>query len=125
MQHDHGLTVTLQPGTAEPRVLVVAGDLDHHTTPRLRAALEEVTFGPGADLVVDLSSLTFCDSTGIATLVAAHQRAHDAGGALLLAGLEQDIARVFHIMGLDQLLAFYDSPEEAVRAVKDRRESTT
>lgn len=117
MQHDSGLTVALQPHTAGPRVLVVTGDLDHHTTPRLRAALEEVPFGPGADLVIDLSGLTFCDSTGIATLVAAHQRAQDAGAALLLAGLHADIARVFHIMGLNQLLSFYDTPEEALRSL--------
>ncbi|MFC6076047.1 STAS domain-containing protein [Microbispora bryophytorum] len=117
MQHDNGLTVSLQPHTSGPHLLVVAGDLDHHTTPRLRAALEEVKFGPDADLVIDLSGLTFCDSTGIATLVAAHQRAADAGAALFLAGLDADIARVFQIMGLDQLLSFYDSPEEAVRAL--------
>ncbi|WP_310741761.1 MULTISPECIES: STAS domain-containing protein [unclassified Microbispora] len=117
MPHDNGLTVTLQPHASGPHLLVVAGDLDHHTTPRLRAALEEIEFGPGADLVIDLSGLTFCDSTGIATLVAAHQRAHDAGAALLLAGLDSDITRVFQIMGLDRLLAFYDSPEEAVRAL--------
>ncbi len=117
MQHDNGLTVSLQSHTAGPHLLVVAGDLDHHTTPRLRAALEEVKFGPDADLVIDLSGLTFCDSTGIATLVAAHQRAADAGAALLLAGLDADIARVFQIMGLDRLLSFYDSREEAVRAL--------
>ena len=119
MQHDNGLTVSLQSPTSGPRLLVVAGDLDHHTTPRLRAVLEEVEFGPGADLVVDLSGLTFCDSTGIATLVAAHQRAADVGAALLLAGLHSDIARVFQIMGLDQLLSLYDSPEEAVRALSE------
>ena len=117
MPHENNLTVALQPHVSGPRLLVVAGDLDHHTTPHLRKALEEIEFGPGADLVIDLSGLTFCDSTGIATLVAAHQRANDARAALLLAGLDQDIARVFQIMGLDRLLAFYDSPEEAVRAL--------
>jgi len=119
VQHDNGLTVSLQSPVSGPRLLVVTGDLDHHTTPRLRAALEEVEFGPGSGLVVDLSGLTFCDSTGIATLVAAHQRAADVGAALLLAGLHSDIARVFQIMGLDQLLSLYDSPEEAVRALSE------
>ncbi|GIH74959.1 STAS domain-containing protein [Planobispora longispora] len=117
MQHDHGLTITHRPHSARLHVLVVAGDLDHHTAPRLRAALEEVTLAPGAGLVIDLSPLTFCDSTGISILVAAHQRAQGAGAALVLAGLDPDLAHVFRIMGLDRLFSSYDSAEKAVAAL--------
>ncbi|GAT67875.1 stage II sporulation protein [Planomonospora sphaerica] len=118
MQHDHGLTVTLQPHSPRLQVLVVAGDLDHHTAPRLRAALDELTLVSGAGLVIDLSGLTFCDSTGISLLVAAHQRAQDAGAAPALAGLDPDIANVFRIMGLDRLFSSYESREKAVAALQ-------
>ncbi|GGL06082.1 anti-sigma factor antagonist [Sphaerisporangium melleum] len=118
MRHDHGLTVTLRPHSTRIQVLAVAGDLDHHTAPRLRAALEELTLAPGGALVMDLSALTFCDSTGISLLVAAHQRAQDAGAALALAGLHSDIAHVFTIMGLDRLFSFYESTEKAIPALQ-------
>ncbi|MEV7969532.1 STAS domain-containing protein [Sphaerisporangium sp. NPDC088356] len=108
------MTVTLQRHPAGPLLLVLSGDLDHHTTPRLRAALDELSFGPGPGLVIDLSAMKFCDSTGIAALVAAHQRAQDAGTVLVLAGLDPDIARIFYIMGLDRLFSFYDTVEKAV-----------
>lgn len=117
MQHDHGLTVALQSHPAGPRLVVVGGDLDHHTTPRLRAALDELSFGPGPGLVIDLSALKFCDSTGIAALVAAHQRAEGSGMALVLAGLDPDIAHIFYIMGLDRLFSFSDTVEEAVTSL--------
>ncbi|MFC4062180.1 STAS domain-containing protein [Planomonospora corallina] len=118
VQHDHGLTVTLRSHSARVHVLVVAGDLDHHTGPRLRAALDELTLAPRDGLVVDLSGLTFCDSTGISLLVAAHRRAQDAGAALALAGLDPDIAHVFKIMGLDRLFSSYESTEKAAAALE-------
>ncbi|MFC7381438.1 STAS domain-containing protein [Sphaerisporangium rhizosphaerae] len=118
MQHDDGLTVTLQPHSARLHVLAVAGELDHHTAPRLRAVLDEFTFVPAAGLVIDLSALTFCDSTGISLLVAAHQRAQEAGAAVALAGLHPDIAHVFHIMGLDRLFSCHDTTDKAMTALQ-------
>ncbi|MFG1749931.1 STAS domain-containing protein [Streptosporangium sandarakinum] len=113
----NGLTVTLRSHPAGPRLLVVTGDLDHHTSPGLRDTVEELPMEAGSGVVVDLSALTFCDSTGIAVLIAAHQRAQAAGASLALAGIDPDIARVFRIMGLDRLLSFYDTAEDAVRAL--------
>ncbi|MET8988506.1 STAS domain-containing protein [Nonomuraea wenchangensis] len=118
MQQDPGLTVTYQPHSARIHVLVVAGDLDHHTSPRLQSALDQVALAPGDGLVIDLSALPFCDSTGISVLVVAHQRAQDAGARLALAGLEHDIAHVFKIMGLDRLLSFYDNRDLAIAALQ-------
>lgn len=114
------LTVTLQAPPSGPHVLVVAGDLDHHTSSRLSATLDEVAFDPAAGLVVDLSALTFCDSTGIAALIDAHRRAREAGTPLVLAGLDPEIARVLRIMGLDRLFSFYDSVREAADALRSR-----
>ncbi|MET8868860.1 STAS domain-containing protein [Nonomuraea sp. NPDC004580] len=117
MQHDHGLTVTYQPHSARIHVLVVSGDLDHHTSSRLQAALDDVTLAPGDALVVDLSALTFCDSTGVSILVTAHQRAREAGARAALAGLAPDIAHVFKIMGLNRLLSFHDTTADAIAAL--------
>ena len=117
MQQDNGLTVTLQPHSARLHVLSVAGDLDHHTSPRLREALAGHTFTPGDGLVIDLSELKFCDSTGISILIAAHQRAQESDVALALAGLDHDIAHIFQIMGLDRLFSFYETPDNAIAAL--------
>ncbi|GII60771.1 anti-sigma factor antagonist [Sphaerisporangium krabiense] len=118
MPHDHALTVTLQPHSPHVQVLVVAGDLDHHTTRRLRAVLDELTLAAGDALVIDLSALTFCDSTGISILIAAHQRAQQAGAALGLAAMDSDIAHIFQIMGLDRLFSFYDTTDKAIAALR-------
>ncbi|MEU1725762.1 STAS domain-containing protein [Actinomadura sp. ATCC 39365] len=118
MQHDHGLTIASRPHSARIRILAVAGDLDHHTSPRLHEALDELGLAPGDGLVIEMSGLRFCDSTGISVLVSAHQRAQDAGAGLALAGLSPDIEHAFKIMGLTRLLSFHDDVDKAVAALQ-------
>ncbi|WP_308250084.1 STAS domain-containing protein [Sphaerisporangium fuscum] len=115
MRHD--LTVSVDPHPAGPCLVLVTGDLDHHTTPRLNAVVKEVPLESGGGLVIDLSGMTFCDSTGIAALVAAYQLAQDAGARLALAGVDSHILRIFRIMGLNQIFSVYDSVDDAVRVL--------
>ncbi|MFI6922347.1 STAS domain-containing protein [Nonomuraea spiralis] len=117
MQHDQGLTITCRPHSERVRVLAVGGDLDHHTSPRLHTALDELALAPGDGLVIEMSGLRFCDSTGISVLVSAHRRAQDAGAGLALAGLSPDLTHAFKIMGLTRLLSFHDSTDKAVAAL--------
>ncbi|MFF3772090.1 STAS domain-containing protein [Streptomyces sp. NPDC004288] len=111
---DHALTVRPQHDASGARVLVVRGDLDYHSAPVLSGALEEQGFAPGARYVIDLSGLKYCDSTGITVMVTAYQRASAAGSRLELAGVGDDLARVFRIMGLDQVFTFAPAVAEAL-----------
>ncbi|QMU73913.1 STAS domain-containing protein [Streptacidiphilus sp. P02-A3a] len=97
-------------------MLTAVGELDHDTAPQLRATLDDVPFGPGSLLVVDLAQLTYCDSTGITVLVTAHQRADAAGGRVTLAGLNHGLNRVFEIVGLDQFFSIQPTTADAIRA---------
>lgn len=117
-QADPDLAVTLQPLPAGPCLMSVSGELDYHTAPRLRAGLDEVPLEQGVSLIIDLSGLTYCDSTGISILVSAYHRAKAAGTVLALAGLNPDISRVFRVIGLDQVFVSYDTVAAAARALR-------
>jgi anti-sigma B factor antagonist len=54
-------------------------------------------------LVVDLSSVTYIDSSGLAALIAAMQKAEGYGGKFLLAGLQQTIWDIIGNVRLDQV----------------------
>jgi len=60
--------------------LAVAGELDAFTAPKLRRALREAGVAAGEDLVLDLRGLRFMDSSGLAVVLAAHERAIRDGG---------------------------------------------
>jgi anti-sigma B factor antagonist len=111
---DRDLTVTLRLHPAGPCLLEVSGELDHHTADRMREALDELPRTRGTALVIDLSGLVYCDSSGITVLIAAYHLTQATGGRLALAGLDDDIMRVFGIVGLDQIFTFHDTVEEAV-----------
>ncbi|MFD0687828.1 STAS domain-containing protein [Actinomadura fibrosa] len=114
---DRTLAVTLPPADAEIPVVGVAGDLDYHTASELRKALETVSFPAGSGVVIDLSGLAFCDSTGITVLIAAYRRAQAAGSALLLAGANADLVQVLRIIGLEEIFSLHPTVDDAIGAL--------
>ena len=79
------------------------------------ALLEAAPTGPGT-LVADMTLTRFCDSSGIRTLLAAHQRAQADGGELLLVVADAAVLRVFTIIGVDRLIPNFTSLEQALAA---------
>ncbi|MFC5908888.1 STAS domain-containing protein [Streptacidiphilus monticola] len=108
----------------ESVVLALRGELDHDTAPALRDALERSMAlidgrpggtGAGAGrIVVDCTELRFCDSTGLNLLLKARMTVRDRGGALALAGMRPQVARVFEITGADSVFPTFASLEEAL-----------
>lgn len=115
---DRTLTVDAQTHPSGVTVLTVSGELDHHTAPSLTQALEDTPFARGSRTVLDLSGLLYCDSTGITVLITAYHRAQATDSRLYLAGVNQDLMRVFRIVGLDQVLSFEPSVESAIEALR-------
>lgn len=112
-----------QPGTlsvvttATDGVLVVsaAGYIDHHTSPRLQRALDAPQ-AAAPRTVVDLHGVTFMDSSGINTLIAAHQVLDQAGGWLRLAQTPDSVMRTIRLVGLDTLIDCYPTLDDALSA---------
>jgi anti-sigma B factor antagonist len=97
-------------------VLTLAGDLHLHTAPQLREAVGLVVLANGQQLILDLAALDFCDSSGIAALVAAYRHAGNAEATFALTALSDRITRLLTIVGLDQLLTIHPTTAEAQSA---------
>ncbi|GGQ68464.1 STAS domain-containing protein [Couchioplanes azureus] len=92
------LTVTTTVETGEYARLRCAGEIDQSSAPAFAAALDAAV--PGRRLVeVDLSAVTFMDSSGINTLVR-HRR---DGCELVVVEVPPNIRRVLEITALDQI----------------------
>ncbi|MGW4047329.1 STAS domain-containing protein [Streptomyces sp. NPDC004721] len=66
--------------------------------------------------VVDLCEVTFMDSSGITTLLSAHQVLGQAGGWLRLAGTRDCVMRTFQLVGLDTVIDCYPTLSGALNA---------
>ncbi len=80
-------------------LLRLAGELDYTSAPQVVQALQDITLEPGQRLIVDLSALTFCDSRGIATFIAARNKAHAAQAELALAAVSDRLMHIMTVLG--------------------------
>ncbi|SEE47404.1 anti-sigma B factor antagonist [Streptomyces sp. 2131.1] len=96
------LKVTPHETPAGP-VLHVVGELDYASSDALRFRAETLRLSPGQRLVINLSGVEFCDSTGITALLAARQHTQAAGAAMVLEAVPTHLMRIFTLAGLDQV----------------------
>lgn len=105
-------------------VVHLGGEIDVYTAPFVREKLDEQIHAGRTDLVVDLSDVTFLDSTGLGVLVGRLKFARTRGGSLRLVGTAERVLRVFAITGLDKVFEIHPDLESAFAAA-DEGESTT
>jgi len=101
-------------------VVEIGGEIDLHVAPQLRGALLRVGEGDSPRVVVDLSEVSFLDSTGIGVLVGALKRVREKGGALAFCGVQARVRRVFEITGLMDALPIFESREAALAALEEK-----
>jgi anti-sigma B factor antagonist len=92
-------------------LLEVEGELDIATAPRMIAALNEAFVELSTPLVVDLSSVDFMDSTGLALLMNAHRRVRRRGQGFAIVCPGGPISRVFEIA--DMVESLHVCPDRA------------
>jgi anti-sigma B factor antagonist len=88
-------------------VVALAGELDIATSARVKEALDELAQARSCRLVVDLSRLSFVDSTGLAMFVALDKRCRENGGPELeIRPGPPAVQRLFELVGAAGRLPF-------------------
>jgi anti-sigma B factor antagonist len=92
-------------------VVRLEGELDAYSAPALVACLDDLAHQGTPALVVDLSHVSFVDSTGLGTLVAGYNAAVERGGTFELVACDPRVVRVLEMTSLDQLFTVHASLE--------------
>ncbi len=105
-------TVQEQDGYA---VAFLTGEINISSSPEARRlVLQELT--RRGSLLVDLSGVTYLDSSGVACLVEAYQVARKSGGRFALVDVSFEALCVLRLARLDQVFPIYASVAEYRRA---------
>jgi anti-anti-sigma factor len=88
--------------------VALVGELDLSTVAKVQEELRRVEANAPATLVVDLSKLTFLDSTGLRCIVTADERAREEGRRIVIVRGPDPVQRVFAITRLDDRLEMVD-----------------
>ena len=90
-------------------VLALVGEIDLYTAPRLQSELTSaLSDGKPTQIVVDMSGVEFCDSTGMNVLLAAHRAATERGGQLALAAPRPSVRKILEVTGLQSVFTIHD-----------------
>jgi anti-anti-sigma factor len=98
---------------ADATVLALSGELDIASAPALERALDEFGASIPRRLVIDLTDVTFMDSTGLRALLLARQRTEDVDHELVLRPGPRQVQRVFELSGTLERFSFQDRPAGA------------
>jgi anti-sigma B factor antagonist len=96
-------------------VLGLSGELDAYHAPALRELFSELVEDTAGQVVVlDLTDVSFLDSTALGTMVGALRRVRQAGGELRVVLPETPARRIFELTSLDRVLDIRASRAEAI-----------
>lgn len=91
----------------ENQVLTVYlnGELDHHTTSEIKDTIDlNILKAPVKKLVLDMSGVTFMDSSGIGLIVGRYNRIRSFGGSMTIRNPNPTLLKILKMSGIDKLM---------------------
>ena len=91
----------------EALTFTVTGEIDHHGAKGLLQSIDgQLEESLARNVVVDLSGVSFMDSSGIAVLLRIYRRAGEIGGKVTVRGTPEQAMKVLKAAGLPKLMKF-------------------
>jgi len=100
----------------QPNVLPLEGEIDLHVSPEVADALRTMTAKKPKRVVVDLTKVTYIDSSGLAVLIEGMQKVQEYGGKFAVAGVQESVQHILEIARLDQVFQIFPDVESALSA---------
>jgi anti-anti-sigma factor len=97
---------------------VLEEKLDTNIAPSLKSELVLISGNGERNIILDLSSCRYCDSSGLSAILVANRLCKNANGAFVLTGLTDAVERLITISQLDTVLSIAYSKNEAVEMIR-------
>lgn len=89
----------------------INGEIDAYTAPKLRESLKQFESKKNIHMIVDLSDVSYMDSTGLGVFVGLFKLLRGNEGGLKLTGLSPRLKRLFQITGLAEIMGINTEAE--------------
>ncbi|CAL9336066.1 STAS domain-containing protein [Streptomyces griseomycini] len=103
--------VDVRRTSTDRHLVTVRGALDLHTAHRLADTLQPLLLTDGHSVLLDLSGVTFLDSTGLTCLITAYRTARTNGVRLALIAPSERVRHMLAVTGVDQVLRSYPTAD--------------
>ena len=105
------------PLIESPNIVRLEGELDLHVSPELSATLQPIIAKCPVRLVIDLSNVSYIDSSGLAVLIRAVQDVETYGGRLMIAGAKENVNTIIEGAGLSRFFLAFPHVDAALAAI--------
>lgn len=97
-------------------VITVTGEVDLHSAPRFKAAVNEAISVASEEkcVVLDLTRVEFMDSTGLGVLIGRYRELKEAGGELRIVLQGGPIRHLLKMTGLEGVFDVFETRDDAV-----------
>jgi len=103
--------------TDSPNLLRLDGEIDLHVSPEIAASLQQMIVRRPSRLIIDLSRVTYIDSSGLAVLITAVNDVEEYGGRLMLAGVQEQVKTIIESGGLGRFFLTFPHVDAALAAI--------
>ncbi len=97
-------------------IIAIEGELDLNRVPIVREQIAEAIKAKAPRILIDLTDLTYIDSSGLALFIESLQGMHAYGGKLAVFGLSGTVRHIFEIARLDQVFEIHPDQATALAA---------
>lgn len=98
---------SLTPGET-PGTVLFAGEIDFSVTPKVREKLLPLLKSGTPEIVLDLSRLSYIDSSGLALFIEARRMLLAEGRSIRIAGISPQVRKLFHLTQIGELFGLPD-----------------
>nr|WKN39592.1 STAS domain-containing protein [Tunicatimonas sp. TK19036] len=91
--------------------------LDASVAPELKSELITMHAEGAQNMILDMSSVKYTDSSGLSALLVGNRVFREDGGMFIMAGLNDHVVKLIKISQLDSVLTISPTPEEAIDTV--------
>ncbi len=99
---------------ADRTICLIEGEIDISRSPELRKFFDGLIKKNEKKVLVDFASVSYIDSSGLATLIEMYQRLKKIGGSMRCCSMNQKIKNTFEITKLHKLFEIFDDRQQAL-----------
>ena len=104
--------------SGENLIVRISGELDHHTATTLKEETDKNITEEIKNIIFDLSSLVFMDSSGIGFLMARYKKVSQKGGVAVIVSPTPQVKRILEMSGIMTIIKIAPDMKKALKITK-------
>jgi anti-sigma B factor antagonist len=102
-------------------ITIQSDKLDTNIAPALKSELVVLNSDGVKNIIIDLASTRYCDSSGLSAILVANRLCKNAQGVFVLTGIQEPVKKLISISQLDSILIIKATAEEGIDHIVNAR----